>query len=167
MILFTIQAEIQKILDSMTMDEETGELFVSDEQIQALQDLELEKEEKIKNTALYVFNLKSDINAISEQIKVFTERKKRLEKQSERIQKFIADILQGEKREYPECIIKFTKSNSVALESEFIKWAIDNKRELLRFKEPEPDKTEIKKALSAGETIPYASIVQNTNISIK
>ena len=39
--------------------------------------------------------------------------------------------------------------------------------ELLRIREPEIDKTEVKKALKAGEEIPGAAVAEKLNINIK
>ena len=48
--LFEINAEINKLLDEMVVDETTGEIIDNTEEIEKLL---LEKDEKIKNIALY------------------------------------------------------------------------------------------------------------------
>lgn len=62
--LFEINAEINKLLDEMVVDETTGEIIDNTEEIEKLL---LEKDEKIKNIALYYLNLCSDAKELKEQ----------------------------------------------------------------------------------------------------
>ena len=50
---------------------------------------------------------------------------------------------------------------------EFIEWAKKNDVSLLRQKEPEVNRTEIKDKLKAGMTIPYTDLVEKQNLTIK
>ena len=94
-------------------------------------------------------------------------RKDACKKKAERLKEFLSYYLNGEKKEFTECTIKFGKSKSVEVDSDFINWAKDNAKEYLRYKEPEVDKTKIKEAITGGKTVEHATIVEKTNISIK
>ena len=72
--LFEINAEINKLLDEMVVDETTGEIIDNTEEIEKLL---LEKDEKIKNIALYYLNLCSDAKELKEQEEKFAKRRKR------------------------------------------------------------------------------------------
>ena len=175
--LFEIDNKIKEVLDEITIDPDTGLLVESyrvDETTgetvdlnSELENLILQRDEKIKNVALYYLNLVSDANELEEQEKKFKERKDACKKQAERLKEFLSYYLNGEKKEFTECTIKFGKSKSVEVDSDFINWAKDNAKEYLRYKEPEVDKTKIKEAITGGKTVEHASIVEKTNISIK
>jgi formaldehyde-activating enzyme involved in methanogenesis len=63
--------------------------------------------------------------------------------------------------------ITFRKSESVVIGESFIKWAQDNRADLLRFTDPTADKTAIKQALKEGAEIEGAYIESKQNIQIK
>lgn len=175
--LFEIDNKIEDILNELEVDPETGLLIesykvnpVTGEAISLNEELEnllVEKDNKIKNVALYYLNLVSDANELEEQEKKFKARKEACKKKAERLKEFLSYYLNGEKREYPECVIKFGKSKVVELDSDFLTWAKENGQEYLRYKDPEPDKTKIKEAINGGISIEHASVVEKQNISIK
>lgn len=161
--LFEIEAGIQRLLDGMEIDEETGEVSG----VEGLEELELAKEEKIKNTALYYLNLSAEAKELSEQEKKFGERKKAVQKKAERIKEYLSSALNGEGYRCTECVVKFSHSKRVETTSDFMKWAKASGAEYLTYREPEPNKIAIKAALDNGIKIPGAQISEYNNISIK
>ena len=61
--LYQIDEQIQDILSQEIMDPETGEIFDVDN-YELLAQLELSRETKIENTALFIKNLEAEFNAL-------------------------------------------------------------------------------------------------------
>ena len=177
--LFEIDNKIKEVLDEITIDPDTGLLVESyrvDETTgetvdlnSELENLILQRDEKIKNVALYYLNLVSDANELEEQEKKFKARKDACKKKAERLKEFLSYYLNGEKKEFTECTIKFGKSKSVEVDSDFVKWAEqNNKTEYLRYKDPEPDKIKLKEVLSKNsDEVPHCHLIEKLNLSIK
>lgn len=165
--IYNIDYRIQQVFDNADFDEETGEIQLTDAQIQELQNLGLQREQIIEETCRYILNLEALQASLSERIKALTERRDKVKKKVASYKSKIAEMLNGQPRDYIDFQVKFTKSKSTVVEPEFIKWALDNARDLLTFKDPEPNKTQIKARINSGENIPYASIKDNSNMQIK
>lgn len=154
--------EIDEAITSL-IDPETGEIMDYD----AFAQLQLERSEKIENMALWYKDLTAESKAIREEEKALAERRKSTEIRANRLKEYLDKFLCGENFTTPRAAISFRKSAAVMLDDDFIAWAKDNADDLLRFKEPEADKTLIKDALKSGRAIEHASIVENVNIQIK
>lgn len=175
--LFDIDKQIEDVLNKLTIDPLTGVLMESYEVdettgeavnlAEVLDELVATRDAKIRGIALYYLNLVSDANELEEQEKKFKARKDSCKKKAEKLKEFLSMYLNGEKKEFTECTIKFGKSKAVEVDSEFMNWAKEKGKEYLRYKEPEVDKTKIKEAINAGKTVEHASIVEKSNISIK
>jgi len=64
--------------------------------------------------------------------------------------------------------VRWRKTVSTEVEPAFIEWARENGlHDLLRYKDPEPDKTAIGKLLKAGQILPGAQLVEHNKMSIK
>ena len=96
--LYEIDQEIQKILDNMSVDEDTGEVILDTEALNALQEA---RQDKLENAALYVKDLEAMASAIRDEEKKLTERRKAIENKAGRIRDWIADNLNGEKISTP------------------------------------------------------------------
>lgn len=96
--LYEIDQEIQKILDAMCVDEETGEVILDTEALNALQEA---RQDKLENAALYVKDLEATASAIKEEEKKLSERRKAMENKAGRIREWIMFNLNGEKISTP------------------------------------------------------------------
>lgn len=94
--LYEIDQEIQKILDSMAVDEETGEVVLDTEALEALQE---QRQNKLEGAALYVKDLEAMSKAIREEEKTLAQRRQVMEKKAGRIREWISFNLGGEKLE--------------------------------------------------------------------
>lgn len=79
--------------EGMTVNTETGEVI----DVAALEALELERSEKIRNIALWIKNLKSDATALDAEEKAFKARKDAAKKKAEQLSGYLASVLNGEK----------------------------------------------------------------------
>lgn len=145
------------------IDEETGEI----KDYEAFEELQMQKEEKIENVALWYKNLVAESKAIREEEKSLAERRKTLEHRAESLKNFVNRTLQGNKFATSKVAISYRKSTAVEVDDEFIDYAMKNNDDLLTFKRPEPNKTVIKGMLQGGFDIPHAELVERNNMSIK
>ena len=86
--LFEIENEIMNC-----WDQETGEILDSDR----LDQLEMERDTKIENIALYIKNLTADAEALKAEKQSFAERQKAAENKAELLKKYLATYLAGQK----------------------------------------------------------------------
>ena len=154
--------EIDNAMFSL-IDEETGEI----KDYEAFEELQMQKEEKIENVALWYKNLVAESKAIREEEKSLAERRKTLEHRAESLKNFVNRTLQGNKFATSKVAISYRKSTAVEVDDEFIDYAMKNNNDLLTFKRPEPNKTVIKGMLQGGFDIPHAELVERNNMSIK
>lgn len=144
------------ILDCV--DVETGEIF----DIDKFEELNLEREIKIESICLWIKNLKAEAEALKQEKDSFAQRQKVAENKMESLKRYISNYLEGTPFESAKVKVSFRKSESL----EILDGAIIPD-EFLRFKEPEVNKAELKKALKSGMNIDGVSIVENKNIQIK
>lgn len=154
--------EIDNAMFSL-IDEETGEI----KDYEAFEELQMQREEKIENVALWYKNLIAESKAIREEEKALAERRKSLENKAENLKNFINRTLQGNKFATPKVAISYRKSTAIEVDDEFIDYAMKNNSDLLTFKRPEANKTVIKEMLQGGFDIPHAELVERNNVSIK
>lgn len=163
--LYEINREIEEVLEN-SIDTETGE--ISDEAIQRLNELQLEKDAKVENVALWHKNLLAESKAIADEIKALQERKKALERKMEWQEKYLEFALGGSKFETPRVMVGYRKSTAVEI-ADMAKFIEDHKdSELVTTKiDYAPNKTQIKALLKEGQEVDGAVLVERNNIQIK
>lgn len=160
--LFEIVKEIEscvKLDESRVVNTESGEII----DIEALDALELERDVKIENIGCWIKNLLADAEALKQQKNIFAEREKVAKNKAESLKNYLSVILDGKKFETSRVAMSFRKSESVEFSGELI----DVPHQFLKFKEPELDKTAIKKAIKNGENVPCCQLVSKMNLQIK
>lgn len=162
--LYKIDKAIEDAINLGT-DPETGELLNVDE----LESLLIEKQTKTENIALWIKNLRSDIEAMKAERDSFNQRIKTATNKMESLKDYLAFCLNGEKFETERVKVSYRKSEQVSISDEaaFIDWAMKSGDLFLRYKTPEIDKTKVKDELKAGFEIPYATIEEKQNLQIK
>lgn len=151
--LYEISNEILNCVDM-----ETGEIF-DEERFEALN---LERDAKVENICLWIKNLNAEEEALKAEKDAFAAREKAVKNKKESLKRYITNYLDGTPFESTRVKVSFRRSEAV----EIIEGAVIPD-EYLRFKEPEVNKTELKKALKSGLSIPGVSIIENQNIQIK
>ena len=141
------------------IDPETGELL--DEA--ALEDLQMERTQKIKNVALWLKNLNASAAAYKAERDAFDERMKQAQKKAESLKRYLADALGGEKFVTDECAVSFRKSTAVNVLDEAAIPDAYMTEKVTR----SPDKTAIKAAIKGGEAVPGVALVENLSVQIK
>lgn len=154
MTLYEIDSAIMDCIDA-----ETGEI-IDPAKLEALQ---MQRESKIENVALWVKNLKALTSAIKAEKDALAEREAIHKAKIESLSKWLVGALNGAKFETPKVTISFRNSEAVEITDES-----EIPAEYMREKvQTAPDKTAIKEALKSNFHVPGAILVQNKNIQIK
>ena len=155
----------QDILDCV--DLETGEILDT-EKLDALQ---MERERKLEGVALWEKDLMAEAAAVKEEADKLLARKRALDNKIQALKSWLLIALNGEKLKTPRCNVYYTHSQRVSVEDEaelvsFLQ-TLDEPEKVLRFKDPELRKDEIKKALKEGTIIPGAELEEIESVVIK
>lgn len=140
------------------IDEETGEILNAD----ALEQIEMERGEKLENIALWIKNLTSDAEAYKREKESFAQKEKTAKNKVESLKSYLNFVLNGETFKSDKVNITYRKSSVLNIIDEYI---IPEKFFIPQ--DPKIDKTAIKAAIKAGEEIKGAEIVEKNNIQIK
>lgn len=152
--LYEIDTEIM-----MCLDQETGEI-IDPERLDALQ---IERNSKIENVALWIKNLQADANAFKAEKDAFADREKKALAKIDSLKKWLAMACDGQKFNTWRCAVNFRKSEKVEIFDE-----TKIPQELLKATcVVTPDKAAIKEALKAGEIIEGCALVASMNPTIK
>lgn len=152
--LYEINQELLNCIDI-----ETGEI-IETEKFDVLQ---IEKNEKLENVALWYKNLLAEAAAFKAEKDVFAEKQKRAEDKAVSLKKYLDSALQGSKFNTVKVDISYRKSSSVELQDTDL--LPDNFKK--KVTTVTADKTEIAKSLKNGIEVPGASIIEKQNIQIK
>ena len=146
----------QSILDCI--DNETGEIIDADK----LNDLQIARDEKLENLALWYKDLLAEANALKEEKETFAEREKAAKNKAESIKNYLSHVLNGENFKTTKCALSFRKSEKTVIDDIY-----SIPESFLKYSEPKADLTEIKKAIKNGEEIKGAHLEETQNIQIK
>ena len=149
------------ILDCI--DLETGEV-IDTERLDALQ---MERDAKIENVALWIKDLKAEAEAIKAEKMALAERQRVAENKAESLKNWLAYALDGQKFSTAKCAVSFRKTEKVEISDVGMIRLMKEHDELLTYKDPEPNKTAIKQALKDGLTVQGVQLVQNMSTIIK
>ena len=151
--LYEINAAILSCVDL-----ETGEII----DVEQLTSLQLEREQKIENVALWYKNLLSDAAQYKAEKDAFAERERAAKAKAESLKAYLLDALQGDKYKSTRVNISYRKSSCVVVDD-----VLNLPPRFVRFAEPEPNKTEIAAAIKNGEEVSGAHIETSQSIIIK
>ena len=161
--LFQIDAEIMACVKLENSDDYvntiTGELLDAE----AMDNLKMEIPRKLENLGRWMLNLEAEEKALGDQEKRFRERKDAVKRKRESIKSYVGAFLNGKPYKCTDFEFKWRTSESVAFNGDIYKVPDD----YLRYKEPELDKTKIKKALKSGIEIPGCTLEVKNNLSVK
>lgn len=152
--LYQVRKEIEECFD-----EETGEVL----DVDRLMALNMDAEEKVESIVLFIKNLNADAAAYKAEKEAFAQREKTASNKVERLKKWLAYALEGQKFQTQRCAVSFRRTEAVeivneeAIPEEFFNVKI----------EKTPNKTAIKEALKAGADISGCGLKQNLAVMIK
>ena len=159
MTIYEIDNEIMNCIDM-----ETGEVIDTDK----LNDLQMERDAKIENVALWIKELKAEAEAIKNEKQALAERQRVAENKAESLKNWLAYALNGEKVKTAKCSISYRNSESVEVTEEGLEALMREHEDLLTYKAPEPNKKAIKDAIkNDGLTVAGVQLLQKTSTIIK
>ena len=160
MTLYEILGEIEHAIDK-----ETGEVDV-----EKLNQAQLSAEEKLENIGCLIKNLSSDCDELKAEETRLKERRQSKENQVARLKEYLSwamNTLNKTKFSSSKVEIGFRRSNVVETDEKFVEWAKLYRKDLLSYDEPKISKSAIKQAITDGEDIEFARIVEKNNLSVK
>lgn len=159
--LYKIARSIQKCFKIPTgeyVDTDTGEVF--DEKY--LDGLRIAKTRKIENIACWIKNLQAEADAYKKEEESFRVRRKQAESRIESLKRYLTNWVPGERIDTDRCRVTWRRSISVEIQDESrVPDAYKKEKVVMSV-----DKVAIKKALTGGEAIAGASLLEKQNIQI-
>ena len=156
--LFEIKQEILSLVDP-----ETGEIADTSR----FDELQMARDEKLENIALWIKNLNAEAEALSQQKQIFAEREKQAKNRVESLKNYLSTALDGQDFKTDKVLLSWRKSVAVEVDPFFIDWAKTAAPELI-IEKAEPNKNAIKDYLQCGVNwVEYASLVERRNLQIK
>ena len=140
------------------VDAETGEVIDPEK----LNELQIAKDEKLENLALWYKDLLAEANALKDEKEAFAAREKVAKNKAESIKNYLSYILNGDNFKTTKCVLSFRKSEKCIVDDIY-----SIPESFLKYAEPKADLTEIKKAIKNGEEIKGAHLEETQNIQIK
>lgn len=140
------------------VDTETGEII----DIEKLEALSIERDAKIESICLWIKNLKAEEEALKAEKDAFDKRMKAVKNKKESLTNFISSYLAGMKFKTTKVYVSFGKSERLEVDD-----ITKIPEKYLKHKEPDVDKTGLKKALNEGQAIEGVHIQECLNIQIK
>ena len=158
MTLYEIDRAILELVNS-----ETGEI----DDFEALDALQLERDSKVENIALYYKNLVAEAKAIRDEENTLADRRKALESKADHMKDYLAYALGGEKFETARVKCSWRRSKAIEIEDDkFFAWA-KGRDDLVTYSAPKANRAAIKAALEKGEEITGAVMVEKNNITVR
>lgn len=141
------------------IDEETGEILNVDD----LDALEMEREEKLEAVACYIKNQRAEAKMIDDEMKALKDRRDRKNNRADSLERYLAKSLNGERFETAKCACTWRRSERVIV----VDPAILPEDYVVVKTDMKPDKTAIKKAIKAGEEVPGAFLDSVNNMTVR
>ena len=132
-----------------------------------LEELQMERDKKIEGIAVWIKELTAEANAIKEEKLKLEARQKVAENKVKSLKNYLAYALKGASFRTAKVSVSFRKTESVEVTPDGLENLKAMRDDLLKYKEPEPDKTAIKQALKSGLSVSGVRLVQNTSTIIK
>lgn len=162
--LYEIDAALEEALNRISVDEETGEVTANPD-LEAIAALQMERDKKLENVALFIKNAESDAAAIAAEVKALNDRKRVLENRATSAREWLKTALGGEKFATARTAITYRTNRDTTI----IDDATQIPDEFFPIKKTDKtaSKTLIKQAIKDGETVPGAHLEDTISMILK
>lgn len=147
--------------------DEDGEIL----DLQEFEHLQMEREQKCENMGFWIMDLRDEQEALKREIDRLQARLHRAQDKEARLREFLTAILNGEKLKTARISVSYRSSEAVDIEDEDAvrRFAERDERyeDILRYKQPEISKTEIKRLIQTGTPVPGAKLVPRTSLLVR
>ncbi len=167
--LYEINAAIDDLYEN-AIDADTGEMLVDPEEFsKQLEELSMQRQEKLENIAKLILNTKAEAKAYEDEERRFHAKRQHAEKKVERFKNWLAYECHGEKTDLGVATVSYlrTKALNVNDNATAVEWLQMNHPECVKYTAPEVNKAEVKSLLKSGEMVPGCEIVENTSCMLK
>ena len=159
--LYEIDEQLEALLAGGIIDEETGEVLID---MQALEALQIARDKKIEGVIKWYKGLIAEAEAFKSEINALAIRRKSIENKAESLKNWLDFVHKNKlKVSYGTCSLSWLASVSVkilSLSELPTKYIVETITE-------SPDKVAIKEALKNGEVLAGAELETKQNIQIK
>lgn len=149
-------------------DPETGDLL--DEDGIEFELLQMEREDKIKNTALYFRQLAGEAKVLADEIAGLQKKKKVTENKMRWLKYLLNEALQGQKFHHPLVDVSYRKSTYLDITNENAVIAFCQESgylDCLKQKPIEISTSDITRLIKEGVDVPGAEIAERYNLGVK
>ena len=168
--LYEINMEIERVIEQF-IDTETGEVLGDTAEMQEILDgLQMEKMHILEYLAKLVLNLRSDRNALNDEIKRLAERERRIAAKEERILAILDRECAGEKTDLGVATVGYRKSVATVVDDQdaAVSWLESSGYDdVLKYTAPSVIKSGAKKLLQSGVEIPGIHLEEHNNMNLK
>lgn len=165
--------ELYNQLDDIDMESTEGaELFEAF--ADTLEGIEMEFDEKAEKIACFIKDLNYEASAIKAEKQALDKRQKAKEKKADQLKRYLMNCMDRvgkQKIERPLASLSIrnnAESLKVENDMDFIRWAqAAGRDDLIRFKDPDIDKTALKKAVKDGLTVSGVTLERSRSLTIR
>ena len=161
MTIYEIDARMAGLIDP-----ETGELL----DYEAFASLQMEREAKIENMALWYKDLTAEAKAIREEEKALAERRKSAENKAERLKGYLDEALAGESYKSAKVAVSYRRSKAVELADESaVIGELENggHNDCIYYTPPRVNNVALARLLKHGGPLRRAELVERNNIQVR
>ena len=158
MTLYEINEQIKNAIE-FGFDPETGEILDST----ALEQLQIDRDEKIENICLFIKDLIAEAAAIKTEEVALAGRRMHTENKVQSLKRYLQAMLDGQKWKSSKAVVSYRKTQSVVVDD------LDQiPTDFMRIKTvSEPDKVAIKDALKDGKEVAGCHLEEGQSMSVK
>ena len=157
--------ESDRALEAL-VDPETGELL----DYEAFAKLQMDREAKIENTALWIKNLTAEAKAIKEEMDNLQKRRRAAESRVEGLKRYLSEALGGEKFQTARCSVSYRRSMALEVDdaSAAADWLDGNGHpECVTYAAPTLDKRSVAELVKQGMEIPGVELVERKSMTVR
>ena len=157
--------EIDQAMQAL-VDPETGELM----DYEAVSELQMDRDSKIENMALWIKNLTAEAKAIKEEMDNLQRRRKTAENRAEGLKRDLFEALDGEKFQTARCSISYRKSTALEVDdpSSAADWLDGNGYpDFVIYSAPVLDKRGVADLLKQGVEVPGVELVERKSMTVR
>lgn len=168
--LYEVNRAIEELALKLDPDPETGEVAATEDILNELDTLQMERSRILEYLAKLVLNCRAEVSSVKAEEKRLAERRHSLENRDARLMQILDRECAGQKTDCGVATVNYRATSRVDVSDsrKAISWLKRHKyTDCYRTPEPEVNKTDIKKLLSAGKKIPGVTLVQDKSCSLK
>lgn len=169
--LYEISEKIEAIMDSMEVDEETGEVIETDERTEErLMALDMERKDILGWLAKLALNARAEAAALREEEQRLRGRRARKEREEQRLLAIIDRECAGVKTDLGVATASYRRTTRLEVgdEGKACRWLKRHGHsDCYRTPEPVVLKPEVKRLVQNGEAVPGCLLVEGLSFSLK